>query len=64
MAKVVEVNHIKNELRAMAGELLTREEGPMHRSRKPIEPEAVYGQIKYDNQFKRFSYRATYAKQL
>ncbi len=27
------------------------------RSRRPIEPEAVFGQIKYDNHFKRFSYR-------
>ena len=28
-----------------------------HRSRRPIEPEAVFGQIKYDNHFKRFNYR-------
>ena len=41
----------------MARELLTSEEGLMHRSRRPIEPEAVFGQIKYDNNFKRFSYR-------
>ncbi len=27
------------------------------RSRRPIEPEAVFGQIKYDNHFKRFRYR-------
>ena len=33
------------------------DEGLMHRSRRPIEPEAVFGQIKYDNHFKRFSYR-------
>ena len=24
---------------------------------RPIEPEAVFGQIKYDNSFKRFRYR-------
>ena len=41
----------------MARELLTSEEGLMHRSRRPIEPEAVFGQIKYDNNFKRFRYR-------
>ena len=41
----------------MARELLTSDEGLMHRSRRPIEPEAVFGQIKYDNHFKRFSYR-------
>ena len=55
--KVIEVNHRNNELRAMARELLTSDEGLMHRSRRPIEPEAVFGQIKYDNHFKRFSYR-------
>ena len=41
----------------MARELLTSDEGLMHRSRRPIEPEAVFGQIKYDNHFKRFRYR-------
>ena len=54
--RVIEVNHRNNELRAMARELLTSDEGLMHRSRRPIEPEAVFGQIKYDNHFKRFSY--------
>ena len=33
------------------------EEGLKHRSRRPIEPEAVFGQIKYDGGFKRFQYR-------
>ena len=56
-ARTIEVNHRNNELRAMARELLTSDEGLMHRSRRPIEPEAVFGQIKYDNHFKRFSYR-------
>ena len=55
--RIIEVNHRNNELRAMARELLTSDEGLMHRSRRPIEPEAVFGQIKYDNHFKRFSYR-------
>ena len=56
-ARVIEANHRNNELRAMARELLTSDEGLMHRSRRPIEPEAVFGQIKYDNHFKRFRYR-------
>ena len=56
-ARVIEVNHRNNELRAIARKLLTSDEGLMHRSRRPIEPEAVFGQIKYDNHFKRFSYR-------
>ena len=55
--RTIEVNHRNNELRAMAKELLTSEEGLKHRSKRPIEPEAVFGQIKYDNNFKRFHYR-------
>ena len=51
------VNHRNNELRAMARELLTGDKGLMYRSIRPIEPEAVFGQIKYDNHFKLFSYR-------
>jgi len=35
-------------------ELLTSERGLMHRSKRPVEPEAVFGQIKYDSGFKRF----------
>ena len=55
--RIIVVNHRNNELRAMAWELLTSEEGLKHRSKRPIEPEAVFGQIKYDNHFKRFNYR-------
>ena len=55
--RTIEVNHRNNELRAMARELLISEDGLKHRSRRPIEPEAVFGQIKYDNNFKRFRYR-------
>ena len=51
------VNHRNNELKARARELLMSEEGLKHRSRRPIEPEAVFGQIKYDGGFKRFHYR-------
>lgn len=53
----IEVNHRNNELRALARELLTSDKGLYHRSRRPIEPEAVFGQIKYDSRFKRFNYR-------
>ena len=55
--RTIEVNHRNNELRSKARNLLTSEEGLKHRSRRPIEPEAVFGQIKYDNRFKRFNYR-------
>ena len=33
---------------------LTSENGLEHRSRRPIEPEAVFGQMKYNMQYKRF----------
>ena len=41
----------------MARELLTSDEGLTHRSRRPIEPEDVFEPIKYDNHFKRSSYK-------
>ena len=41
----------------MAKVLLTSEERLKHRSKRPVEPEAVFGQIKYANNFKRFHYR-------
>lgn len=55
--RAIEVNHRNNHFRTKARELLTSEEGLKHRSKRPIEPEAVFGQIKYDNRFKRFHYR-------
>lgn len=39
---------------ALAREMLTSEEGLRHRSRRPIEPEAVFGQIKFDGHYRRF----------
>ena len=54
-ARIIEVNHRNNELRAMAREQLTSDEGLMHRSRRPIEPEAVFGQTKLNLPY----YRAT-----
>ena len=55
--RVIEVNHRNNRYRAEAKERLTSEEGLYHRSRRPIEPEAVFGDIKYDHGFKRFRLR-------
>ena len=43
--------------RDKAKDLLTSERGLYHRSMRPIEPEAVFGQIKYDGGFRRFHYR-------
>ena len=47
-------NHQLLEFRRKARERLTSEKGLEHRSKRPIEPEAVFGQIKYNMQYKRF----------
>lgn len=52
--RVIEVNHRLNEYRSKARERLTSEEGLRHRGRRCIEPEAVFGQMKYDRAYKRF----------
>jgi transposase len=50
----IEVNHRLMEYKHKARERLTSEKGLEHRSKRPIEPEAVFGQIKYNMQYKRF----------
>ena len=50
----IEVNHRLMEYKRKARERLTSERGQEHRSRRPIEPEAVFGQMKYNMQYKRF----------
>jgi len=50
----IEVNHKLNEYRKNARNLLTSEEGLYHRRRRPIEPEAVFGQTKANKQYYRF----------
>ena len=55
--RVIEVNHRLNELRAKAKERLTSEKGVKYRSKRSIEPEAVFGQLKSNNKFNRFTFR-------
>ena len=50
----IEINHNLNEHRNKARERLTSEEGLLHRSRRPIEPEAVFGQSKSNKNYNRF----------
>jgi transposase len=52
--RVIEVNHQLNKLKQRARELLTSDEGIKHRGRRCIEPEAVFGQIKFDMAYRRF----------
>ena len=52
--RIMEVNHRLNEYKRQARERLTSEEGIQHRGKRCIEPEAVFGQIKYNMQYRRF----------
>jgi len=52
--RIMEVNHRLNEYKRQARERLTSEEGIQHRGRRCIEPEAVFGQMKYNMQYRRF----------
>ena len=53
-SREIEVNHKLREYRRKARERLTSEEGLRKRSRRPIEPEAVFGQMKFNKSYNRF----------
>ena len=50
----IEANHRLNEYKRKARERLTSDQGLEHRSKRPIEPEAVFGQMKFNMNYKRF----------
>lgn len=52
--RIIEVNHRLNNYKKKARERLTSLKGIWHRGRRCIEPEAVFGQMKYDMAYKRF----------
>ena len=52
--RIIEVNHRLNEYRKKAKERLTSQEGIKYRGQRCIEPEAVFGQMKYNMAYKRF----------
>ena len=52
--RIIEVNHQLQHYKQKARELLTSEEGIKHRGRRCIEPEAIFGQTKYNKAYKRF----------
>lgn len=55
--RIIQVNHRLNELKNKAKELLMSEKGLEHRSKRPIEVEAVFGQLKSNNKFNRFTFK-------
>ena len=51
---MIEVNHRLNQYKRQARERLLSKEGIRHRGRRCIEPEAVFGQMKYNMAYRRF----------
>jgi hypothetical protein len=54
----IEVNHNLNDHKTKARERLLSEKGLYHRSKRPVEVEAVFGQLKSNNTFTRFTLRS------
>ena len=52
--RTIEVNHRLNSYKRQAKEKLLSQEGIKQRGRRCIEPEAVFGQMKYNMAYKRF----------
>lgn len=52
--RIISVNHNLERHKKRVRENLNCFEGRYHRSQRPIEPEAVFGQIKYNKKFNRF----------
>ena len=57
--RTIEVNHRANSFKNSAKTLLTSDRGLMHRSKRPIEPESCFGNIKFNHGFKRFHLKST-----
>ena len=55
--RIISVNHPLRKYKQRAREKLLGQEGLMHRSKRPTEPEAVFGQMKFNKQYKRFRHR-------
>ena len=57
--RTIEVNHRAHSFKNSAKTLLTSDRGLMHRSKRPIEPESCFGNIKFNHGFKRFHLKST-----
>lgn len=55
--RIIEINHRLTQLKAQVRERLLSEKGLYHRSKRPVEVEAVFGQLKSNNKFNRFTMR-------
>lgn len=55
--RIINVNEKLKGYKNKARVLLTSEQGLKHRSKRPVEPEAVFGQIKFNKAYKRFRHK-------
>lgn len=55
--RTVSMNHRLVQIKQHIRELLNSERGKYHRSKRPVEVEAVFGQLKSNNKFTRFTLR-------
>jgi hypothetical protein len=55
--RIIEVNHQLVQYKQQARERLLSELGIIHRKKRPIEPEAVFGQMKFNMAYKRFRHK-------
>lgn len=55
--RIIEVNHRLNYLKAQAREKLRSESGLLHRSKRPVDVEAAFGNLKQNKGFRRFMLR-------
>lgn len=55
--RTIEINHRLAQLKAQVKERLLSAKGLYHRSKRPVEVEAVFGQLKSNNKFTRFTMR-------
>jgi len=55
--RTIQVNHRLNELKSQARKHLTSEEGLQHRSQRPVDVEATFGNMKQNKGFRRFFLR-------
>jgi len=56
--RIININEKLRAYKNKAKELLTSEKGLEHRSKRPVEPEAVFGQMKFNKAYKRFRHRS------
>jgi transposase len=52
--RIIKVNHKGNQLKKAASERLKTEKGIYYRKKRPVDVEPVFGNIKYNKNFKRF----------